>query len=73
MLRIQQAKPNYKLNTEAVSSSETTVKLYQTTRRRITEDSILYCHRCGDLKTNIAPNFFMGAIWLVNYRRTVVD
>jgi hypothetical protein len=35
---------------EAVRSSETSVKLYRTTRRNIPEDSNLYSYRCEDVK-----------------------
>jgi hypothetical protein len=40
------------LKIEAVSSFETLVNLYQTTRRYTPEDSILYSHRLEDLKSN---------------------
>jgi hypothetical protein len=35
---------------EAVNISETSVKLYQTTHRNISEDSRLHIHRCESLK-----------------------
>jgi hypothetical protein len=39
---------------ESVSSSETSVKFYNATRRHIPDDNVLHIHRCEDLKSNIS-------------------
>jgi hypothetical protein len=39
---------------EAVSTSETSVNFYETTRRNILEDSHLHTHRHENLKSHIA-------------------
>jgi hypothetical protein len=40
------------LQMEAVSTSETSVNFYQTTRRNIPEDSHLHTRRCENLKSH---------------------
>jgi hypothetical protein len=56
----------------AVSTSETSVNFYETTRRNVQEDSHLYTHRRENLKSH--GNKFLGSIkrrefldWLSDY------
>jgi hypothetical protein len=51
-LLLSQTSRSFTLKMEAVSSSETLVDFYHTTRRHILGDSILHSHQCENLKSN---------------------
>jgi hypothetical protein len=42
--------------TDAVSTSETSVSFYQTTRRNLPEDSHIFTNKVTDQQTNEMPN-----------------
>jgi hypothetical protein len=58
---------------EAVSTSETSVNFYQTTRHDIPEDSHLHTHRREDLKSQLIDCFYYPIIVYLTVKHIVIS